>query len=68
MENWEKEVKEYWNEVSDSEWYNSLRTEKQLKKLKENPESAFHPEVFLMLQKIYELLCREKDFTSFKWR
>ena len=25
MEKWEIEVKEHWNKISDSEWYQSLR-------------------------------------------
>lgn len=27
MEKWEIEVKEHWNKISDSEWYQSLRTD-----------------------------------------
>ena len=44
-------IKAYWNETSDSEWYRSLRTDEEIRRLKEKPESAFHPAV-------YELICK----------
>ncbi len=51
MDNFVNEVKNYWNSVSDSEWYNSLRTEDKIKQLVNSPEGAFHPAVFDMIQK-----------------
>ena len=33
MEKWEIEVKEHWNKISDSEWYQSLRTDDRLSEL-----------------------------------
>ena len=45
------QIKAYWNETSDSEWYRSLRTDEIISRLKEKPESAFHPAV-------YELICK----------
>ena len=33
MEEWEIEVKEHWNKISDSEWYQSLRTDDRLSEL-----------------------------------
>ena len=43
MEEREIEVKKYWNEVSDSEWYQSLRTEEKLDSIRKNPKAAFYP-------------------------
>lgn len=51
MEDWEKEVKDHWNQVSDSEWYKSLRTEDRLNILRDNPETAFHPEMLELIKK-----------------
>ena len=44
-------VKAWWNETSDSDWYKSLRTEEQINRLKENPASAFHPAVCELIRK-----------------
>ncbi len=44
-------VRAWWNETSDSDWYSSLRTEKQLERLKKDPASAFHPAVFALIRK-----------------
>lgn len=44
-------IKAFWNETSDSEWYRSLRTDEIIKRLKENPKSAFHPAVYEMIRK-----------------
>ena len=44
-------VKAWWNETSDSEWYRSLRTEEQINHLKTDPASAFHPAVFELIRK-----------------
>lgn len=44
-------IRSYWNETSDSDWYSSLRTEERIKRLEENPASAFHPAVFALLGK-----------------
>ena len=45
------QIKAYWNETSDSEWYRSLRTDEAITRLKENPASAFHPAVFALIRK-----------------
>ena len=47
----ENEVKKYWNGISDSEWYQSLRTEERLGKIKENPKTAFYPGVLELMEK-----------------
>lgn len=44
-------IKAYWNETSDSEWYRSLRTDEKIARLKEKPESAFHPAVYELIKK-----------------
>jgi len=44
-------VKAFWNQTSDSEWYQSLRTDEKIKTLKEKPESAFHPAVYELIRK-----------------
>lgn len=51
MEKWEIEVKEHWNKISDSEWYQSLRTDDRLSALYNNPETAFHPEMLSLMKK-----------------
>ncbi len=43
-------IKAFWNETSDSEWYRSLRTEEKINRLKEKPESAFHPAVYKLIR------------------
>lgn len=45
------EVKAWWNETSDSDWYKSLRTEEQINRLKGDPPSAFHPAVWKLIRK-----------------
>ena len=50
MEDRKKEIKSYWNEISDSEWYQSLRTEERLRKIKENPRTAFYPGVLELME------------------
>ena len=51
MDEAEKEVKKYWNEVSDSEWYRSLRTEERLGRIKKDPRSAFAPGMLELMEK-----------------
>lgn len=51
MKKWLQQVKERWNQTSDSAWYQSLRTSEQLDRLVCCPQSAFHPEVFELLRK-----------------
>lgn len=51
MEDWVKEVKNYWNGISDSDWYMSLRTDEKILRLQENPALAFHPSVFELMKK-----------------
>ena len=46
-------VKAFWNETSDSEWYRSLRTDEKIRRLKEKPESAFHPAVYELIRKYF---------------
>lgn len=48
-----KQVKDRWNVVSDSQWYNSLRTDDKIKELVEHPESAFHPQLYALLIKYF---------------
>lgn len=51
MENWLKQVKDDWNKTADSDWYKSLRTDEIIKKLVNNPESAFHPAIYELINK-----------------
>ena len=51
MENWEAEVKKHWNQVSDSDWYQSLRTDEKLNAIRNNPGTAFHPQMLALLEK-----------------
>ncbi len=51
MKERELAVKRYWNEISDSEWYRSLRTEERLAGLRENPKTAFYPGVLELMEK-----------------
>ena len=46
-----EQIKAYWNETSDSEWYRSLRTDEKIGRLKEKPESAFHPAVYELIRR-----------------
>lgn len=48
---WLKQVKDSWNDTSNSEWYQSLRTDDKIEKLISNPTSAFHPEVYTLISK-----------------
>lgn len=43
--------KESWNKTSDSQWYQSLRTEERIRALIKNPERAFHPAVYELIQR-----------------
>ena len=38
-----KEIKDSWDQLSDSAWYRSLRTDGKIAELMEDPASAFHP-------------------------
>lgn len=60
MEDWEIEVKNHWNQVSDSDWYKSLRTDERLSALKQNPRSAFHPEMIALLEKHINVFAGKK--------
>jgi SAM-dependent methyltransferase len=44
-------VRNSWDKTSDSEWYRSLRTDERITAIKENPQTAFHPTVFSVIQK-----------------
>ena len=56
MEDWLKQVKDRWNVTSDSQWYNSLRTDEKIKEVVTHPETAFHPRVYSLLNKYMQLL------------
>lgn len=56
MNNWLKQVKNSWNETSDSEWYKSLRSEEKIKGLIANPASAFHPKVYQLIHRHFPCL------------
>ena len=45
------EIKAWWEETADSEWYQSRRTEEMIRSVLEKPESAFAPQVFGLLEK-----------------
>lgn len=51
MEDWLKQVKDKWNKTSDSDWYESLRTDEKIAELVKNPSSAFHPDVYTLIRK-----------------
>ena len=44
-------IRDFWNKTSDSEWYKSLRTDDKIRRLKEKPESAFHPSVYELIRR-----------------
>ncbi len=46
-----EKIKAYWNETSDSEWYRSLRSEATVERLRERPETAFHPAVYGLIRR-----------------
>ena len=46
-------IKAFWNETADSAWYRSLRTDEAIGRLKEKPESAFHPAVYEMIRHLF---------------
>lgn len=46
-----KQVKNQWNITSDSQWYNSLRTDEKINELVKQPEIAFHPQVYALIKK-----------------
>ena len=46
-----KQVKEQWNITADSQWYSSLRTDEKINQLVEQPDKAFHPQVYALLKK-----------------
>ncbi len=45
------QIKAYWDATSDSAWYQSLRSEAQIRRLKEAPGSAFHPAVLALIRR-----------------
>ncbi len=51
MNDWLEQVKSSWNHTSDSDWYQSLRTDQKIGELIKEPESAFHPDVFRLIKK-----------------
>lgn len=60
MNDWLKQVKESWNETADSEWYQSLRTDKIVAKLVEKPISVFHKSVYNLINKYIPDLYNKK--------
>lgn len=51
MDEYLKQVKERWNQTSDAEWYQFLRTEEKIAHLVKEPVSAFHPAVYELIKK-----------------
>ncbi len=51
MEDWLKQIKDSWNATSDSDWYQSLRTDEKIAELVKNPSTAFHPVVHTLINK-----------------
>ena len=51
MNEYIKRVKDSWNETSDSDWYQSLRTDEKIAELIKEPVNAFHPEVYSLIKK-----------------
>lgn len=47
------QVKNGWNETSDSPWYRSLRSDSVIRKIAEEPASVFHPAVCELLCKFF---------------
>ena len=50
MKKAKQEIIDTWNKISDSDWYNSYRTNEAITAIIQNPSSAFHPMIFLMLK------------------
>lgn len=48
-----KEIKDSWDQLSDSAWYRSLRTDGKIAELMEDPASAFHPGIHAMLNSCF---------------
>lgn len=51
MEEWIKQVKDSWNVTSDSEWYQSRRSDEKIAELIKAPKEAFHPAVYELINK-----------------
>lgn len=60
MSDYLEEVKNSWNKTSDSEWYQSLRTEDKIMRILECPEIAFHPSVYTIIKKYLPDLTEKK--------
>jgi SAM-dependent methyltransferase len=50
MKKVKQEIIDMWNITSDSDWYNSYRTDEAINAIRQNPSSAFHPTTFSMLK------------------
>jgi hypothetical protein len=48
-----QEIIDMWNKTSDSDWYNSYRTDEAIHRIRQNPSSAFHPTTFWMLKEFF---------------
>lgn len=53
VKNWMQEVKDSWEQISDSEWYCSLRADDKIAELVNNPAAAFHPGVYRLLSRYF---------------
>lgn len=60
MSDYLEQIKNSWNETSDSEWYQSLRMEGKVNHILENPNLAFHPTVYEIIRKYIPDLSRKK--------
>lgn len=47
-----EKIIEQWNQISDSDWYNSYRTDEVINEIISNPKSVFHPTTWDMLTRI----------------
>ncbi len=56
MNDWLKQVKDDWNQISDSAWYQSLRSDEKIAELVREPTSAFHPAVYHLIKKYIPVL------------
>lgn len=50
MKKVKQEIIDMWNKTSDSDWYNSYRTDEAINAIVQKPASAFHPTTYLMLK------------------
>lgn len=53
IEDWLKQIKDNWNKTSDSDWYQSLRTNEKITALVNAPSNAFHLVVYALINKYF---------------